>query len=145
MKKVTDINPNLIISLIENKLLKKNIKEALALIVDFREKFPSNKKIDFFLEKQKKNLNKKHLFSKNYLLKIYKSSSKFEAVQKLINISRKDKINSLLYSLISNLYGGRLKDEIRPNENGIRYNKILFLFKKVKLFCENILILIFLF
>ena len=29
--------------------------EALALIKVFREKFPFNKKIDYFLEKQKKN------------------------------------------------------------------------------------------
>ncbi len=50
MKKVTDTNPNLIISLIENKLFKKNIMEALALIGVFREKFPFNKKIDYFLE-----------------------------------------------------------------------------------------------
>ena len=105
MKKVTDKTPNLIISLIENKLLKKNIMKALALIAEFREKFPTNKKIDYFLEKQKKALSKNHLTSKNYLLNIYQSSSKFEAVQKLINISRNDKINSLLYSLISNLYG----------------------------------------
>ena len=49
MKKVTDTNPNLIISLIENKLFKKNIMEALALIGAFREKFPFNKKIDYFL------------------------------------------------------------------------------------------------
>ena len=68
MKKVTDTNSNLIISLIENKLLKKNIMEALALIGVFREKFPFNKKIDYFLEKQKKKLNKEHLTSKNYLL-----------------------------------------------------------------------------
>ena len=55
MKKVTDTNPNLMISLIEDKLIKKNIMEALVLIGDFREKFPFNKKIDNFLEKQKKN------------------------------------------------------------------------------------------
>ena len=54
MKKVTDTNPDFIISLIENKLLKKKIMEALALIGVFREKFPFNKKIDYFLEKQKK-------------------------------------------------------------------------------------------
>ena len=91
--------------LIENKLIKKNIMEAFALIADFREKFPLNKKIDFFLEKQKHKLNKKHLTSKNSLLNIYQSSSKFAAIEKLINISKKDNINSLLYSLISNLYG----------------------------------------
>ena len=105
MKKVTDTNPNLIISLIENKLLKKNIMEALALIGVFREKFPFNKKIDYFLEKQKKKLNKEHLTSKNYLLRVYNSSSKSEAIKELINISKKDNLNSLLYSLISNLYG----------------------------------------
>ena len=105
MKKVTDTNPNLIISLIENKLFKKNIMEALALIGVFREKFPFNKKIDYFLEKQKKKLNKEHLTTKNYLLRIYKSSSKSAAIKELINISKKDNINSLLYSLISNLYG----------------------------------------
>ena len=105
MKKVTDTNPNLIISLIENKLLKKHIMEALALIGVFREKFPFNKKIDYFLEKQKKKLNKEHLTSKNYLLRVYNSSSKSEAIKELINISKKDNINSLLYSLISNLYG----------------------------------------
>ena len=54
MKKVTDTSPNFIIGLIENKLIKKNIMEALALIGVFREKFPFNKKIDYFLEKQKK-------------------------------------------------------------------------------------------
>ena len=47
MKKVTDTTPDLIISLIENKLLKKNIMEALALIGEFREKFPLNKLIIF--------------------------------------------------------------------------------------------------
>ena len=105
MKKVTDTNPDFIISLIENKLLKKNIMEALALIGVFREKFPFNKKIDYFLEKQKKKLNKEHFTSKNYLLRIYQSSSKSEAIKELINISKKDNKNSLLYSLISNLYG----------------------------------------
>ena len=59
MKKVTDTNPNLILSLIENKLLKKNIMEALALIGVFREKFPFNKKIDYFLEKQKKKIEQR--------------------------------------------------------------------------------------
>jgi len=105
MKKVTDTNPNLIISLIENRLLKKNIMEALSLIGEFREKFPLNKKIDYFLEKQKNKLNKEHLTSKNNLLRIYQSTSKSEAIKELINISKKDNINSLLYSLISNLYG----------------------------------------
>jgi len=38
MKKVTDTNPNLIISLIENKLLK-NFMEVLALIGEFRKNF----------------------------------------------------------------------------------------------------------
>ena len=61
MKKVTDKNPNLILSLIKDKLLKKNIMQALVLIGEFREKFPLNKKIDYFLEKQKTSLNKEHL------------------------------------------------------------------------------------
>ena len=52
MNKIADSNPNLIISLIENKLSKKNITEALSLIGLFREKFPFNKKIDHFLKKK---------------------------------------------------------------------------------------------
>ena len=59
MKKVTDTSPNFIIGLIENKLIKKNIMEALALIRVFREKFPFNKKIDYFLEKQKKKIKQR--------------------------------------------------------------------------------------
>ncbi len=102
---MTDANPNLIISLIESELLKKNISEALLLIGKFREKYPFNKKIDYFLEKQKKDLNKKHLTSKKQLLNIYKSNSKFDAIDKLVNISKKDNLNSLVHSLISNLYG----------------------------------------
>ena len=105
MNKITDKNPNSIISLIEKKLLKKNITEALLLIGEFREKFPFNKKIDNFLEKQKKTLNKKHLSSKKQLLNIYKSTLKFDAIEKLVSISEKDNTNSLVYSLISNLYG----------------------------------------
>ena len=105
MNEITDENPNLIISLIENKLLKKNITEAFSLIGHFREKFPFNKKIDHFLEKQKNDLDKNHVTSKKQLLNIYKSSSKFEAIDKLIDISKKDNLNSLVYSLISNLYG----------------------------------------
>ena len=105
MNKMIETKPSLIISLIETKLLKKNIMEALSLIGDFREKFPFNKKIDHFLEKQKNDLNKKHFTSKKQLLNIYKSSSKFEAIKKLIDLSKKDNLNSLLYSLISNLYG----------------------------------------
>ena len=66
---MTDTNPNSIIRLIESKLLKKNITEALSLIGEFREKFPFNKKIDYFLEKQKKHLYKKHLNSKKTTLK----------------------------------------------------------------------------
>jgi len=102
---MTDTNPNSIIKLIESKLLKKNITEALSLIGEFREKFPFNKKIDYFLEKQKKHLYKKHLNSKKQLLNIYKSTSKFNAIEKLVNISKNDNSNSLVYSLISNLYG----------------------------------------
>ncbi len=59
MKKVTDTNPNLIISLIENRLLKKNIMEALSLIGEFREKFPLNKKIDYFFGKTKKQIKQR--------------------------------------------------------------------------------------
>ena len=105
MNKIADSNPNLIISLIENKLSKKNITEALSLIGLFREKFPFNKKIDHFLEKQKNDLNKKHHTSKKQLINIYQSSSKFDAIEKLVKISKKDNINSLVHSLISNLYG----------------------------------------
>ena len=41
--------------------------------------------------------------------------------------------------------GGRLKEEIKPNENTNKYNRILFLFSKVNLLYENNLILVFLF
>ena len=39
----------------------------------------------------------------------------------------------------------RLKEEISPNRKTDEYNKIRFLYIKVNLLCENILILIFLF
>ena len=41
------------------------------------------------------------------------------------------------------LYGGRLKDDIKPKENTNKNNKFLFLYNKVNLLYENILILIF--